>query len=116
MYADIFEEMMRMMQETSKAKRQRSHEKPGAKRVCQPSPVFTEQQEPAGIQRTGSSSAAENRVHLHRMPSDPGAVEHERKLLHEQIRTGNAKAIILEFPGNVSFSQHRESSAGVAGS
>jgi hypothetical protein len=114
MYVDIFGEMMRMMQKTSKAKRRLSREKPEARRAGKPFLVFKEQKEPSGIKGILRSCSAEKRVHLHKMPSDPEAVERERIVLHRRLRSGDMKAIILEFPGIVSFPENRESSVGVA--
>ena len=113
MYVDIFEEMMQMMQETSKAKRKLIHEKPEETRVGNPFLASNEQKTLAGTLGIRSCPKKEKRMHLHRMPGDPAEIAREKVVLNQQLRTGYLKAIILEFPDIVPFPRNRESAAGV---
>jgi hypothetical protein len=114
MYVDIFEEMMRMMQETSKAKRKLIHKKPVAARVYKQFLASGEQKNPVWTMGTSRYRPSGKRVHLHRMPYDPEEMAREKAELHHLLKTGDLKAVILAFPCPVQTPPVQRAHAGVA--
>jgi hypothetical protein len=109
----VFEEMMQMMLKTSKAKRRLLREKQGTAGACRPSGTSLTGEVPVQVKNT-EKGPAEARLHLYRMPADPGEEARERGALRQRFREGDLKAVILEFPHPPATGPDRAGPAGAA--